>query len=261
MLETGHYEKLDEFLRDCIRAIRGKMNLKSRDVARRLNIPNASFNRIENKEVKRASFAHAVKIVRAACAQDNFMAFVEKFYPEMLKTIKQTYPGNADVPFIACEAERFFSDRSSYEIMMMATTPNGVTKEKVQTLYGLKGLEILEDLINEQVVEFNDGRAFLNQNIKFGQETTQQLLQNLVSFSYSLNTFGTGENWLSVQYEAVNRNNVAPKVRDIMIQANAEIRAVMNAPENNGDDVFWAGLVFDHFGKKERSTDSTGVIQ
>ncbi|HAZ14628.1 MAG: hypothetical protein A2X86_16660 [Bdellovibrionales bacterium GWA2_49_15] len=46
--------------------------IDSKKAAKRLGISNSSFGRIENKEVKRTSFRHAIKIVRAAYSHPSF---------------------------------------------------------------------------------------------------------------------------------------------------------------------------------------------
>jgi len=42
---------------------------------------------------------------------------------------------------------------------------------------------------------------------------------------------------------------VIPRLREILIKTNQEIRELMNAPESKGDDVAWAGLVMDSLSK------------
>ncbi|MDO9181315.1 MAG: hypothetical protein Q7U04_02850 [Bacteriovorax sp.] len=52
---------------------------------------------------------------------------------------------------------------------------------------------------------------------------------------------------------------MAPKLRDIYVNANKEIRELFNALDNAGSDIMWAGLVMDSLLKEKQ--ESNGVIQ
>src|SRR5690606_22887473 len=99
-----------------------------------------------------------------------------------------------------------------------------ITKEQVQTEFGRRGLIMADELIEKGIVTYADGRMFLKENIKFSQEATHKLLLNLIEQSYDLDTFGEGKNWLTVQYESVDLDYVRPKLRDILVKANQQIR-------------------------------------
>jgi hypothetical protein len=143
--------------------------------------------------------------------------------------------------------------------MMMATTNVGLTKDAVSAEFGRRGLLTLEKLVEKNVLNEKNGVFTLGTKVNANQETVQKLLHNLINSSYDLEAFGTHKNWLSVQYESVDANKVTPKLRDIYIKANKEIRELFNAPENTGHDVMWAGLVMDSLLKEK--PESNGVIQ
>jgi hypothetical protein len=144
----------------------------------------------------------------------------------------------------------------------MATSGMGLTREKVMEEFGKKGLSIVNKLLKNDVLEENDGRIGLVGPINAAQSTVHKLLQNLVRLSYDLDAFGNGkDNWLSVQYDAVNLEVVMPKAREIMVRANQELRELLNDPSSKGKDVLWAGLVMDSLKKIADGEGASGVLQ
>lgn len=250
MLEASHFEDLSEFLGSCVGKIKKAYpRFSSLQLAKRLGIPNSTFDRISKKEVQRPSFNYALKIVQEVCGEDNVQVFIKKFYPKMYEDFANVYPGNKDVPFVAPEAEAFFQDPATYELMMMATTAAGLTREKTLEEFGKRGIAVLEKLLQDGILKEEDNKISLEGPVNAKQETVHKFLQNLIKLSYDVDAFGDHRNWLSVQYESVNLDVVIPRLREILIKTNQEIRELMNAPESKGDDVAWAGLVMDSLSK------------
>lgn len=261
-MDSIQFSDLKEFLSDCIKSIKkSHPNLSSAQLAKKLDLASSSFSRFENREIKKPSFNHALKIVREACGETRVQDFIKLHYPDMFSDLKKTYPGNADLEFLPEEAEVFLQDPTTFELIMMATSNAGLRKEVVITEFGNRGLLALENLIAKKIlIEQNQIFTLGMKNVNFGQDTVKKLLQNLVNSSYNLDAFGTQTNWLSVQYESVNANKVTPMLREVYVNANKEIRKIFNAPENSGTDVMWAGLAMDSLLKKEKQ-ESNGVIQ
>ncbi len=260
-MDANQFSDLKEFLSDCIKSIKKSYpNLSSVQLAKKLELTTSTFSRFENREIKKPTFNHALKIVREACGETRVQDFIKIHYPEMYKNLAKTYPGNSELEFLPEEAEVFLQDQTTFELIMMATSNAGLRKEVVITEFGNRGLLALENLIAKKIlIEQNQIFTLGMKNVNFGQETVKKLLQNLVNSSYDLNAFGTQKNWLSVQYESVDKNLVTPKLRDVYIKANKEIREIFNAPENAGPDVMWAGLVVDSLLKEKQ--EPNGVIQ
>lgn len=261
-MDSVQFSDLKEFLSDCIKSIKkAHPNLSSAQLAKRLDLASSSFSRFENREITKPSFNHALKIVREACGETRVQDFIKLHYPDMYNNLTKTYPGNSELEFMPEEAEVYLQDPTAFELIMMASCNAGLRKEVVVAEFGNRGLLALENLIAKKIlVEQNQIFTLGKKNLNFGQETVKKLLQNLVNSSYDLNAFGTQKNWLSVQYESVDKNKVTPKLRDVYIKANKEIREIFNAPENAGSDVMWAGLAMDSLLKKEKQ-ESNGVIQ
>ena len=259
-MDSIQFSDLKEFLSDCIKLIKkSHPNLSSAQLAKKLDLASSSFSRFENREIKKPSFNHAIKIVREACGETRVQDFIKLHYPDMYKDLAKTYPGNADIEFVPQEAETYFQDLTTFELMMMATTNVGLTIDVVTSEFGRRGLLTLEKLVEKKILKDDNGKFTLGTKVNAGQETVQKLLHNLINSSYDLEAFGTHKNLLSVQYESFDANKVTTKLSDIYINANKEIREVFNAPENAGPDVIWAGLVMDSLLKEK--PESNGVIQ
>jgi transcriptional regulator with XRE-family HTH domain len=261
-MDSNQFSDLKEFLSDCIKSIKKSYpNLSSVQLAKKLDLTTSTFSRFENREIKKPTFNHALKIVREVCGETRLQDFIKTHYPEMYDNLAKTYPGNSNLEFMPEEAEVYLQDSTTFELLMMATSNAGLSKDIVIAEFGNRGLLALENLITKKIlIEQNQIFTLGMKNVNFGQDTVKKLLQNLVNSSYDLDAFGTQVNWLSVQYESVNASTVTPKLRDVYVKANKEIREIFNAPENAGSDVMWAGLVMDSLLKKEKQ-ESNGVIQ
>ena len=261
-MDSSQFSDLKEFLSDCIKSIKKSYpNFSSVQLAKKLDLTTSTFSRFENREIKKPSFSHALKIVREACGETRVQDFIKLHYPDMYSDFAKTYPGNSDLEFIPQEAEIFLQDPTSFELIMMATSNSGLKKEVVIAEFGNRGLLALENLIAKRIlIEQNQVFTLGMKNVNYCQETAKKLIHNLINSSYDLEAFGTQKNWLSIQWESVDRKKVTPKLRDVYVKANQEIREIFNAPENSGSDVMWAGLAMDSLLKKEKQ-ESNGVIQ
>lgn len=53
------------------------------------------------------------------------------------------------------------------------------------------------------------------------------------------------KNWLSLQYESVNKEKALPVASEIIHDANNKLRTLFTDPKFKGKDVVWAELVLD----------------
>ncbi|MBX9697409.1 MAG: hypothetical protein K2X53_04920, partial [Alphaproteobacteria bacterium] len=164
--------------------------------------------------------------------------------------IFKIYKGNKHIPFVDVDAEKYFRDPTSYELMVMATSEAGINREAVKAEYGNKGLSILDELIEKEVLIDNDGVIGIKGNINARQGTVHQLVQNLITQNYDLPAFGKKNNWLSLQYDSVDLEKALPRVREIMEKASSEVRALLNDPAYKGKDVMWAVMAADSLKKQ-----------
>jgi len=179
----------------------------------------------------------------------------------MSKNYSRVYRGNQEAKFLPTEVESFFENSSSYEIMLMATSTHGLTRQIVSDEFGKRGLVTLENLISKGVLKEEQGRFSIQTKINATQETVQKLLQNLLSLSYDVEAFGEKDNWLTLQYESLNADLVLPELVNIYTETNQKIRELFSDPKNKGTEVVWAALVGDTLLKSGRNQFTKEVIQ
>lgn len=262
LLITNQCEDLTGFLHDCVNTIRSRHpRLSMNQIARKLDMSNSSLDRISKKEVREPTFNTALKIVREACVEETVQKFVEKYYPNMTHTMQKVYHGNGHLKFLKSDVEGFLEDPLTYQVMMVASSNEGISHEDLLSEYGRMGLDVVEKLLENGIVHLRDGKYRCVANVNYRQETCQKLMKNLTTHSYDLEAFGDKWNWLSVQYESVNAEKVTEMLHAVMKRANQEIRAIMNDPENQGADVVWAGLSMDTLKKTKSSEKGSEVLQ
>ncbi len=260
MQETNRFDDLSDFLASCVNKIRSTYpRFSNLQLSKRLGIPNSTFDRISKKEVQKPSFNYALKIVQEVCEEESVQSFIKKFYPNMYEDFTKVYSGNQDVPFVSPEAESYFRDPTTYEIMLMATTEVGLSKTVAKEEFGRKGLAILEKLIVENVLEEKNGIVSMSGPINANQETVHKLFANLVQMNYDVDAFGRKNNWLTLQYQSANADYVLPRLLEIYRESNGKIREIFNSPKAKGNDIVWAGLVMDTLSKK--NDQNMGVMQ
>jgi hypothetical protein len=151
-MDSVQFSDLKEFLSDCIKSIKKAYpNFSSVQLAKKLDLTTSTFSRFENREIKKPSFTHALKIVREACGETRVQDFIKLHYPDMFSNFTKTYPGNSDLEFIPQEAETFLQDPTAFELIMMATSNAGLRREVVIAEFGNRGLLALENLISRNM--------------------------------------------------------------------------------------------------------------
>ncbi len=250
MLDVASHDDLSIFLQNCVNSIREQFpRFSANQLSKRLGIPNSTFDRISKGEVKNPSFVYAMKIVQEARGESSAQEFIDKFYPCMSNQMEKIYPGNSKANFARPEVETYLQDSTSFELMMMIVSKVGVTRELVAQEFGKRGLVALERMVESGLVEQNGDTLIISETLNLTQETVQKLVQNLIGHSYDLYRFGTQSNWLSVQWETVDREKVLPLLMDVCRRANSEIRTILQNPANVGGDLVWTSIGMDHFNK------------
>jgi hypothetical protein len=242
---------LKDLLKESIRLIKqAKPRLSTNALAASLSIPSSTLSRIENSGTAKPEFKHAIAILKAAHGEKLAHTFAKRYYPQLVVGLEQIYNGKKDAPAINNEFEKYFQAPSSYELMLMATCDTGIDRKVIISEYGNKGLAILDELLASGVLIETEGAIRIKGNINVGQVTVHKQIQNLIERNYDLASFGRKENWLSLQYEAVNLEKAMPVVREVMERASSEIQAILYDPNYKGKDIMWASMAADSLKKQ-----------
>ena len=146
--------------------------------------------------------------------------------------------------------------------MLFVTSGVFVTAANIKEKFGSDGLKIVQDLLDKKIlIKQGDEILLVKETLNTSQETGQKLLQNLVTFNYDVSKFGEASNWLSVQYKAVDKTKVMPKLVEILKEANQKIREVLQSQNNEGSDVVWAGMAMDTLFQDQSDLNKKEVLQ
>lgn len=253
MLEARQYDDLSEFLQSCVNSIKADFpRFSSSQIAKRLGIPNSTFDRISKREVKAPSFVHALKIVRSAMEDEKIQGFVSKFYPEFASDFEKTYAVSKDSVFASSNQENYFLDAASYEVIMLAASHSGTTREEVKELYGRQGLKALDQIIEAETVECENGTYRIKSTVQLQQNVTKTLATNLIKRNYDTNKFGTQKNYLALMWERVDKEKVQPILHQLNVDYHTKVWNLLSATENQGNDLIWAVVSTDSFDNNQQ---------
>lgn len=80
MLDSTQYEDLSLFLSDCVEKLRkDHPRYSNLQLSKIVNMTSSSFDRIYKRESKRPNFNNSIKIVRAACGDEDLKTFIKRF--------------------------------------------------------------------------------------------------------------------------------------------------------------------------------------
>ena len=224
-------------------------NLPVRVVASRVGIAATTFSRILEGGVKRPNFSHAIKIAKAANGNDpeKLEDAINKCYPEMKRAFndwKEIFKGNSDACFVSNAGEKFLTDPKAHEIVIEAVSGDGVHRDKVLSERGEKGIEVLEVLKKEELLEEENGRYSTKKAINACPKTVYKLFQNLLKHNYRLSRFGTGQNKLRVQFQSLNDEGIE-RLKKIEEDAAQKTRELFHDKRFIGPHIMWVARVFD----------------
>lgn len=253
MLEARQFDDLSEFLQSCVNSIKADFpRFSSSQIAKRLGIPNSTFDRISKREVKSPSFTHAMKIVKSAITDDNVQDFVAKFYPDFSEDFQKAYAATKDSTFVSASQENCYLDAATYEILMMATSHSGVTRGEIKELYGMQGLKALDQIVETDSVEFDDGVYRVKETAQLPLNVMKTLVSNLIQKNYDQSKFGTQSNYLAIMWERVNKEKVQPLLHQLNVDYHTKVWNLLSAKENQGEDLMWAVLSTDSFANNQQ---------
>ena len=252
-----------EVLKSCVQLLKKKYpKFSSKQLAKHLKIPSSTFGRIENQEITTPKFSHALNIIQSVCEEGDIHKFISKYYSQMASVFENVYSGNSKVKFVPLNCEPYFTNSTTYKIMLFVTSGVFVTAANIKEKFGSDGLKIVQDLLDKKIlIKQGDEILLVKETLNTSQETGQKLLQNLVTFNYDVSKFGEASNWLSVQYKAVDKTKVMPRLVEILKEANQKIREVLQSQNNEGSDVVWAGMAMDTLFQDQSDLNKKEVLQ
>ncbi len=236
-----------ELARNCVEALKDlHPKYSSSQLAKLVGISQSTFNRIENGQTN-PNLLNISKLL-GYLKSTHKISDASKFLPESLTLkIKENLSHNFENPIIGGDFASYFSKSSYRNIMLLALTKSGTTRDEIQLEYGNSGLKLLNELIEKKLLNETRGiiRGF-EETVSFNQEILKQTLISCVTEKYNAEEFGQGVNWLSFQSESINKNKAMELIRSKLQKAYKEIdEEILNSPEYAGNDKVFIGMVAD----------------
>ncbi|TNF03129.1 MAG: hypothetical protein EP326_02650, partial [Deltaproteobacteria bacterium] len=159
-------------------------------------------------DIKNPTFDQIIKIFNGTGDKEGLVQYLKKYYPIIANTYGQLYSHKDSDKYFGSETIKNIIDPQAHQIMLLAISKTGVSRELIQNEYGNTGVRTLDRLHSEGIVFLKDNRYFARDegNIFPTQRDTKELVRLTLENSYDLQGFEdqTAGNFLSFQTEGIN---------------------------------------------------------
>lgn len=217
-------------------------NLSSNQIAAKLDIPQASLNRIENCTTN-PSLENILNIMVGTGNQDKIIDVLTRCYPSQKEKFNQIFSVNFDTPFLDNLSARYAIRDDTFLLMQMAFTRNGTTEEEVKEKFGTYGLQKLHLLLDEGVlVKREDNKIVVDiEKVKMSFSDSKRMM--LLALEKLYDPY-RDDNHLSYQTEAINDIGFDAIFTELK-KAQGRIREIMYDPQYYGNIKVFVGMIAD----------------
>lgn len=236
-----------QMARDCIFELKERYpNYSSSQIAKEVGISQPTFNRIENGQVN-PTFVTISKLLSATGKHYKITDVIKMAYPNHSENTQLDYSHNEETPFMGGDFAKFFSVSDYRNIILLSATRSGTTRNEIKNEYGTHGLKILDELLTNKVL--NDVQGIIkadDEKITFDQQILKDCTLDCINHNYDAQKFGTGQNWLSIQTESVNKEKAMALIITKLQRTYKEIKEeILYSPEYFGNDKIFISMVAD----------------
>jgi transcriptional regulator with XRE-family HTH domain len=220
-------------------------NLSTSQIAKEWDISQATLSRIENGH-DNISFEHFFKVLQSSGNHKEIIKHLEILEPDLFKSYKEKMGHVTDSIAISDDQSRFFSDREFFKIALIVSNENfPVTRDYIKTEFGNNGLKKVDILLAANVLKEEHGMLVTHEKFTMKQFDLKKCLLLLIDECYDESKIGTGENWLSLQTEAVDKEKTMPFIRAELQKTFVKIKEKIYSREFRGKDTIFIGMVTD----------------
>jgi len=221
--------------------------LSSQQIAKRFDMSSSTLSRIENLDIKKPSLDQVIKVLRGTGATDDLVSYLDEFFPDIAKVYRNFYQNSAAEEFVKIDAEKYFESKDTFQIMLLAYSGQGTSREEVREIFGLSGEKQLEKLLKEKVLNEKQGGGIgdFGVVVKMSNSTTRKLFSLVVEHCYSEDNFEKGNNYINFRTFVGDRKKTMPKIQVVLKKARKEINNIIKEEEFNGSDHIFVGLISD----------------
>ncbi len=233
----------------------------------------ATVNRARNgKKIGHAKALEIVKAIHKGKSLDQMIELTKGEIQKILIEASETiYSTNHQNIILSKEHDKYFQDRSTYKIAMLAHTVDGITEKFIKEEFGNDGLRIFSKMKADGILYQIEGQhldkwfaSSIDEDVNFSQNAVKDLAINLIEGSYQIDKWDQGRRRLTIQWESVNYKKVMPVISAILKNAYESIADICANPKNHGPDTFYALMNYDVVCSNihgEKDQDESKVIQ
>ncbi len=202
---------------------------------------------LDKELIEELSYLEASKILRQQELSDDFVPFIEGNFPEIYKRHKSIYPNEADQKYVPIKIEKYFQDPRTFKIVTAIFSGLNLSRISIKQRFGKSGISALNELIiNGVLVEGPDGvLAGKNDLYCMSQDVLKKMSLLAIEQCYDPDNISEGQDFLSFQSEAVDRELVMPEIVKILTKTQLDIRSIFRDRKFKGEDCIFVGLVSD----------------
>ncbi|OFZ25713.1 MAG: hypothetical protein A2577_00615 [Bdellovibrionales bacterium RIFOXYD1_FULL_36_51] len=220
--------------------------LSSNQIAKKLDIPQSTLNRIENHATN-PSLENVLNVLIATGNESRVAEILSVLFPQHKKKYDQIFSANLETPLLdkySCECA---TSEETFLIIQLAFTRKGTTRQEIRERFGSFGLGKLEQLLKDQVLlEGNEGVITADcekVNVSFGD--LKKIIQMAIEKCYHSET-----GHLSYQTESVSQEGLDLIFQELK-RTQVQIRKILYNPQYYGGERVFVGLVGDRLIKNE----------
>lgn len=248
--------------RDCILELKERYpNYSSSQIAQEVGISQPTFNRIENGQGN-PTFVTISKLLSATGKYHKIADVINMVYPNISEKIQLDYSHNEETPIMGGDFAKFFSISDYRNIILLASTRSGTTRNEIRSEYGIQGINKLDKLLTLNILTEVRGIIKANEEkISFDQQILKECTLDCINENYDAEKFGSNQNWLSFQTESVNKEKAMTLIIKKLQKTYKEIKEeILYSPEYFGNDKIFISMVADSL-LKESPNSSKEIEQ
>ncbi|MBT7608612.1 MAG: hypothetical protein HN576_02580 [Bacteriovoracaceae bacterium] len=244
------FNDLAHVLKDKILEYRkARPQLSSQQIAKKFDIPNSTFNRLENLTIKVPNFDQAIKVLSGTGHEKEILPYFEEFYPNLADTYKKGLGSNQVPTLLDEDATNYLLDQSSSKLMIIALSSSGLKKSVVIEEFGKSGLRTVERLIEKGILKENEFETYFprENGSNLSIKDTQTLISRSLSQFFDINGYEnkTSLNNMNFQSESIDLEKAYPLIINLTEEFQKAIREIFKNPIYKGEETVFVSSFTD----------------
>ncbi len=228
----------EEILSKCITDLKDKYpRLNDGQIADKIDIPRATFNRIKNEQ-KLPRLDNLIKVIIGSGNTgilSDAIALLDKGLGQKLKGALSVALQEENKILANVELESLLENRDVFVAYLLADMPKGTDKIQLVEVLGNSGLEAIKSLIKKEIAEERNDRFYL--------KTQGTLIRSFDSIKHHLNTYsrfyktehvGKERNYAHSLSDGLNTQGIK-KVQEAHRRLHEELQKIYRDENNRGD--------------------------